>query len=624
MTVRREFISRLLAPRHMRGRLLVLLVPVAILGVVLKLIRVVEFYPGSGLLGIAERSWSEVAFGAAWILFWGGLCAVGARWWRTMVFYAAHLASCVLGIFLVISHQYVMKTGNPLTWDQIAYAWRGRGQLAGLLGAEADAVTIGLIVGVAAFTLILPGVLGGTVSRFLRSPSRGLRRAVIAGAAVLLAASTWSAPTVSAAFALAAPVQLVVSPIREANAYPETPTPGVVDDARSSTTRLAPSAGERQRNLVVITLESQRATSTLPETSQPVTPVLDALAAESITPSRGYSLLPHTSKALTAIHCGVTPPPDHANTEADAGSIPLPCLPELLAAQGYETAFLQSATENFERRRSTAANLGFGYFRAVDSMNKVGFDRANYFGYEDDILLGPARDWLTTARSGPFMLSLLTVTGHHDYRLEGHEPIDFVEDPLLNRYLNSIHYQDAFVGHVIDMFKSLGLYHDTVFVVVGDHGEGFGEHRIFQHDNTIYEEGIRVPYLVHDPELGPVALDEAANQLAILPTAVDAIGFDLVSGHAYQPSLLSGEAQGPLVATCWKRGRCTAVIDGDRKLIHHFGDRRDEVFDLATDTYETEDLATSTDPAWMAEMRDLALQRYVDTEAWYAAGRATS
>ena len=34
---------------------------------------------------------------------------------------------------------------------------------------------------------------------------------------------------------------------------------------------------------------------------------------------------------------------------------------------------------------------------------------------------------------------------------------------------------------------------------MADHGEGFGEHGLRQHDNTIYDEGIKVPYLVYDP-----------------------------------------------------------------------------------------------------------------------------
>jgi arylsulfatase A-like enzyme len=35
----------------------------------------------------------------------------------------------------------------------------------------------------------------------------------------------------------------------------------------------------------------------------------------------------------------------------------------------------------------------------------------------------------------------------------------------------------------------MGLYDDTIFVVYGDHGEGFGEHGRYLHGDTIYEEG---------------------------------------------------------------------------------------------------------------------------------------
>ncbi|NHB83871.1 hypothetical protein G7085_02090 [Tessaracoccus sp. HDW20] len=39
-------------------------------------------------------------------------------------------------------------------------------------------------------------------------------------------------------------------------------------------------------------------------------------------------------------------------------------------------------------------------------------------------------------------------------------------------------------------------------------------------------------------------MEGPANQLAVLPTAVDLLGFDLISDLAYRPSLASGEEQG--------------------------------------------------------------------------------
>lgn len=608
-------------PRHLWGRLVVLLVPVTVLGIVLKLVRIQQFFPMAGLSEHVAQVSSDVAFGGAWVLLWTLGCALTRSKVRTVTFYSAHVATAVIGLFAVLNHEYVMRTGNPLTGSVLVNAARQGGELEAVVGSQVSATVISLLIGVVVAVVALPVVLGPVVGRLLRyRPQRRVKAASVVGLVVLLLASGWSAPTASAGFSLAPPLQLAITPVRAANAYPPelasptvTPTP--------ETTRLLDRGGEH-RNVVIITLESQRAAATLQDVKRPVTPVIDELMEASIAPERGYSVLPHTSKALTAIHCGIAPPLDVNNSEADFDGLPAKCLPSLLEEQGYATSFFQSATERFERRRGTARNLGFDDFTSVDQMNSAGFHRANYFGYEDEIMLAPEREWLEDNAEVPFLMSMLTVTGHHDYALRGYPRIDFVDDPLLNNYLNGIHYQDQFVGKVIDMFKDLGLYDDTVFVLVGDHGEGFGEHRVFQHDNTIYEEGIRIPYLIHDPSRPGETIDGPANQLAVLPTVVDLLGFDLDSDATYQPSLVSGQPQGLLVTTCYARGKCTATIDGDMKLIHHFDDRRDEVFNLALDPHETTDLIEQTDPQWLAEMRDTALRWYVDAENSYAAYRS--
>lgn len=608
------------SPRNLWGRLITLLVPVAVLGVVLKLVRIHEFFPAAGVEETAAWVSSDVAFGGAWVLLWTLGCLFARSRVRTITFYTAHAATAFVGLFAVLNHEYVLRTGNPLSWTTLISAARQGGELEALIGSQISATAVGLLIGVVAGVVALPLVLGPFLSRCLRPHPRARgKTASVVGLVVLLIASGWSAPTASAAFSLAPPLQLAITPVRAATAYPQglaaepvTPTP--------ETTRLVGQGGD-PRNVVIITLESQRSATTLKNVRQPVTPVIDELTETSIRPERGYSVLPHTSKALTAIHCGIAPPLDSNNSEADPGGLPAKCLPTLLAEQGYETSFFQSATERFERRRATARNLGFEDFMSVDQMKSSGFNRANYFGYEDDIMLDPQRKWLESNGDQPFMLSMLTVTGHHDYALEGYPRIDFVDNPLLNNYLNSIHYQDRFVGKVIDMFKELGLYENTVFVLVGDHGEGFGEHQIFQHDNTIYEEGIRIPFLIHDPQRAGELVNGPANQLAVLPTIVDLLGFGLESDATYKPSLVSDQPQGPVVATCYARGKCTATLDGDMKLIHHFDDRRDEVFNVAIDPHETNDLVEQTDEAWLVEMRDTALRWYLNTENSYAAYR---
>ncbi|MGV8847662.1 LTA synthase family protein [Tessaracoccus sp.] len=612
--------DRIRTPRNLWGRLITLLVPVAVFGVALKFLRIREFFPTAGVQETAAKVSSDVAFGGAWILLWTLGCLFTRGRLRTIIFYSAHAATALVGLFAVLNHEYVIRTGKPLSWSTLVGAARQSEELEALIGSQVSDTAVALLIGVGIGVVVLPLLLGPVLSRLVRPHPRTRVKAVsVVGLFVLLLASGWSAPTASAGFSLAPPLQLAITPMRAALAYPRAlateaaiPTP--------ETTRLVGNGGE-PRNVVIITLESQRATATLPEVKQPVTPVLDALTNTSIRPERGYSVLPHTSKALTAIHCGIAPPLDSDNSEAEPGGLPGKCLPTLLAEQGYATSFFQSAIERFERRRATVRNFGFQDFMSVDQMDTSGFNQANYFGYEDDIMLGPQREWLESNADGPFMLSMLTVTGHHDYTLRGYPRIDFVDDPLLNNYLNGIHYQDRFVGKVIDMFKELGLYDNTVFVLVGDHGESFGEHRLFQHDDILYEEGIRIPFLILDPSRPGELVDSPANQLAVLPTVVDLLGFGLESDAAYKPSLISDQPQGPVVSTCYARGKCSATIDGDLKLIHHFDDRRDEVFNLALDPQERDDLIEQTDPEWVAEMRDIALRWYVDAENSYAAYR---
>ncbi len=95
-------------------------------------------------------------------------------------------------------------------------------------------------------------------------------------------------------------------------------------------------------------------------------------------------------------------------------------------------------------------------------MNTEGFERANYFGYEDDIMLEPSREWLEEHGDGPFLVTYKTLMPHHDYLAPTrYGRGDFVEDDWLNRYLNSVRYVDFFLKNLLDQYREMGLYKDT-------------------------------------------------------------------------------------------------------------------------------------------------------------------
>lgn len=66
---------------------------------------------------------------------------------------------------------------------------------------------------------------------------------------------------------------------------------------------------------------------------------------------------------------------------------------------------------------------------------------------------------------------------------------------LINCYDNGTLY----VSHLIsEALKSIDLK-KTVVVITSDHGEGFGEHRVYFHNTDYHEEAVRVPFIWHIP-----------------------------------------------------------------------------------------------------------------------------
>jgi phosphoglycerol transferase MdoB-like AlkP superfamily enzyme len=391
---------------------------------------------------------------------------------------------------------------------------------------------------------------------------------------------------------------------------------------------LSQTQSAQKRNVVLIHLESTRAESTTPYNSQLQTmPFLNELAKSSLLAQNDYTTVPHTSKAVTSVNCGIEPHLVSPTTEAEQGGIPAPCLPSLLKEQGYTSVFFQSSTEDFEDFKGLVKNFGYEEYYPLESMSTQGFKQSNYFGYEDDIMLKPSQQWLETHKeqgSGqePFVAEYLLGTGHHDYKCLGlrYGDENFSNEEPLNSYLNCLNYQDHFLENLINQYKSLGLYENTIFVIYGDHGEGFGEHGRFQHDDTIYEEGLKVPLLIHAPGLLDKGerVEGLTNHADILPTVLDLLGYKVQNGEYPGYSLVAGSLpqDRQLNFSCFHEEQCMASIKGSEKYIYNYGNQPDEVYDLSKDPQEKNNLASQ----YSKEELD---QRREDLLNWRASVNAT-
>ncbi len=583
-----------------------LLLPLAVYDVALKTSRVVGLVGTPGPLEFLDQIRSELFFDLGYAALWVGIFAVARRGvLRLFALILFHLTAAALATLATGAHYFYEVTGSVLDYDLVAFSISTWQETQAIAAAETTSMHWLLLSAVLSYTVVGPVVLARVFGSRWRLPaaSSGVDRfpsvakllaaAVVFGALALPPSFTGE----SKAFARDPVANILVTEFGKLGSRGAMIEAERAAEGSPANAALAESPSTMRRNVVMVFLESTRASATTPyEEELETTTFLAELAGNSLLVENAYAIVPHTSKALVAGHCGVVPPLDTRNTEAAPGAIPARCLPELLEEQGYATAFFQSATEDFERRRMLVENLGHEDFFPAEAMPLEGFEQVNYFGYEDEVMLGPSEEWLGQRKQEdePFLATYLTVTAHHDYAVPArYEKKIFTEDERLDRYLNAVRYQDFFLESLFEQYQELGLYEDTIFVVVGDHGEGFGEHERWQHDNTIYEEGLKIPLLIHDPKRLPGGgrVEGPANQLDLLPTLADLLGYEVVGGAYPGSPLYALPEDRTVMASCYYERRCLASVKGEEKYIYHFGDQDEEFFDLADDPLEETNIA---------------------------------
>jgi lipoteichoic acid synthase len=581
------------------------MVPFAVYNLTLKACHVASRPQKFGLARTLKLMRSDVFFNLGYALLWIGLFGAVRRRGalRRAVVFLFHAATTLVAIVRTIAHEYFRETGTTLDYDIVAL-WLRRPKDVKQMAPLSAWVLIGsALVYAASGPWLVSRALGrwrgwsarpvdrtSRVVSFYLGPLGLILQALGFGSLSLLTGP--GMPGAGKSFARDPLVNLIVTGVKAAmtkgNTSARVEHPAVA-------ARLVQTPRTERCNVVLVHLESIRAWSMTPYNEQlETTPFLDELARKSLLAKRAYTIIPNSLKASISVNCGIEPSLWPA-VEAEPGGLLAPGLAGLLKGQGYRTVFFQSATEKFMYFGDQAKDLGYEEYYPVETMYPEGFEQSNYFGWEDDVMLKPSEEWLKKRGETPFVAEYLTSTGHHDYlppTRYGHE--EFVEDEKLNRYLNCVRYLDFFLNNLIDQYKKLGLYEHTIFVIFGDHGEGFGEHSRYVHEDNPYEESLRVPLVIHAPwrfQHGE-RVEELSNLTDVMPTVLDLLGYELKGGKYPGYSLLRPVPEDrTLFFSCTNRDKCLASIKGYEKYIHHYGNEPDEFFNLSVDPLERRNLA---------------------------------
>jgi membrane-anchored protein YejM (alkaline phosphatase superfamily) len=95
------------------------------------------------------------------------------------------------------------------------------------------------------------------------------------------------------------------------------------------------------------------------------------------------------------------------------------------------------------------------------------------------------------------------------------------------------------VERIYGHLRKEGLLERTLLVIVGDHGQAFGQHRPdnYLHYRYSYDENLETPVIFHQPALfKPRVFVEPTQHVDVLPTLLDALRVP------YDPALFDGES----------------------------------------------------------------------------------
>ena len=375
-------------------------------------------------------------------------------------------------------------------------------------------------------------------------------------------------------------------------------------------------------NVVLVILESTGAAMVPPYSDPQVweqLPAMASLARESVIFEPVYSSVTHTSKALVGILCGTFPRPILDIREAVAGwPWPLECLPGLLESAGYRTAFMQSAEQVFENRMVLVRNMGFTTAAFQETLYREPYQKLGYFSMEDRAMVDPALQWAQKGGEKPFFLTLLTSAAHHPYDVPGF-PVNRDPSRFPAYYREALKQQDRFLGELMDGLENAGLKDDTILIVIGDHGEAFGEHVGMQHNWVPYEEVVRVPLLMRGPRVGAVRrIEGLRHHVDLMPTLLNLLDVPW-QGVLPGRDLFSSTPHERVWSSCWGSRTCLSLREGDVKVAYHFGFRPTQVFDLSTDPLELNNLASSMPEPEIRRLEQTLLAHLRATDRFWAA-----
>ncbi len=366
---------------------------------------------------------------------------------------------------------------------------------------------------------------------------------------------------------------------------------------------------------------------------RPTSPFIDSLAADGVLFANHFSNSTWTKPSVASILTGRYPQRHGVLRVTAKLAWDIPTVAEMFKEAGFRTGGVVG--NKFAGRRY---RLHKGFDRYIDPSThfKGPFPTA-------EELLRIARRWIAQDKDRPFFYVIMLVDSHDPYdpspyykekfcpscqapevsaprrEYHGRGPTPRQIEDMKGLYSGEIRYIDDQLKVFFDALSRMDLAGRLTTVLMGDHGEAFGEHGVFEHAYHCWDEVTRTPLIINSPRILDRGIYTGLTQhVDIAPTLLALAGIERSKGLQGR-SLVRSPDQPPLSADRLVLSEVqmygihrTILRNGRYKLIQHdpldegeffqyykdvriypsvaLGSGRTELYDIALDPYETEDI----------------------------------
>jgi hypothetical protein len=330
------------------------------------------------------------------------------------------------------------------------------------------------------------------------------------------------------------------------------------------------------------------------------TPNLTRRAAQhGLVFDRYYANWHASIQAIFSIVCSAFPPMSgdivRIKPRIDCGE-----LSENLKRSGVTPGLFHSGQFSFYNKLALLGRRGYAIELDSEELAKTSRRSRQQWGIDDRAMTDATVQWVDSLPKGqPFAALLIAITAHYPYWVPRDFKRPFTGGSRHERFLNAVAFQDQVFEDLVRAFERRGLYQDTLFVWLGDHGHYVAEpERETPGLRGFYEPNLHTPLLLLSPRLFPEGSLPAearvnsrlGSHVDLLPTILDVLGVAPDSRHSGQSLLAPGFEQRRMFFGA-DDGRYAGFIEGWHKYALEVRTGRSEYYDLRKDPDELHDLS---------------------------------